>query len=821
MTKKNGFDNINYAFVAKAHTQLYLMHKYWARKPHNVVREYVEHYTKKGEVVLDPFCGSGVTAIEALRAGRKAIAVDLNPMAIFITEQTLEPVDIPKIDAEFRQLEQKLRLEINGLYKTTCTKCKSAADTLATIWNKGKDAPEELRYYCPMCRERRKKKPDEEDLKLLKKIEKSEIKEWYPQTPLKYDGVDFKEGTHEAGLDRVDLLFTRRNLAALAKIFAEINKIQNKRIREIFRFAFTSMVHLASKMTPDRPTRPYSSFWAVHRYWVPPQYMESNVWRLFESVVKGKQGIIVGKVESNHELKNVVFAKDFDELKKGANSFVKLQNVLELEKSVPPNSVDYIFTDPPYGGAVQYFELSTLWASWLGFELKYDDEITVNENQKKNFDYYHNMLKAAFRQMYRVLKPGKILTVTFHSTDIKVWNSILKAVVLSGFDLEKIVYQPPARPSAKGLLQPYGSAVGDYYMRFIKPEKEHLASERQIDEQSYEREVIFAAQRIIQERGEPTIYQHILNGIMVELNGGRDAPIGAKGIEDVLKSSVGKEFELIEEKDGKGKKVRKWWIKDASLTRVRPALTERLDRAIIDVLKRKVKVSFDDILQEIFIQFPNAQTPETERITSSLSEYAEKTKDGMWRLKPKVQERESQHSKMIYVLAELGKKCGYEIWIGLREQGDSYEGRKLKTLCDFEGRPHIRLGIGEEEMERIKQIDVIWIDRARPIYEFEVENTTGITEAFVRGSNLPQNVYPLKRYIVIPEEREPLLRRKVEEPLLKESLKNDNWHFIFYDQLLRFFDKNRRKGSIKPEEIDALAGKLKTDSHKQGNLSEF
>jgi predicted methyltransferase len=78
-------EHVDYAISPQAHTPMYLMHKFWARKPHNVVGEYIEHYSKKGEIVLDPFVGSGVTAIEALKRGRKAIATDLDPMATFIT----------------------------------------------------------------------------------------------------------------------------------------------------------------------------------------------------------------------------------------------------------------------------------------------------------------------------------------------------------------------------------------------------------------------------------------------------------------------------------------------------------------------------------------------------------------------------------------------------------------------------------------------------------------------------------------------------------------------------------------------------------------
>ena len=55
---------------AKAHPAHYMMHKYWGRKPHNVVSEYIKNYTKEGDTVLDPFMGSGVTVIESAKLNR-------------------------------------------------------------------------------------------------------------------------------------------------------------------------------------------------------------------------------------------------------------------------------------------------------------------------------------------------------------------------------------------------------------------------------------------------------------------------------------------------------------------------------------------------------------------------------------------------------------------------------------------------------------------------------------------------------------------------------------------------------------------------------
>src|SRR5580658_6336688 len=62
----------------------YGVHPYFTRRPANVVREYVERYSLIGDTVLDPFGGTGVTAIEAFLLGRKGIQNDLNPFANFI-----------------------------------------------------------------------------------------------------------------------------------------------------------------------------------------------------------------------------------------------------------------------------------------------------------------------------------------------------------------------------------------------------------------------------------------------------------------------------------------------------------------------------------------------------------------------------------------------------------------------------------------------------------------------------------------------------------------------------------------------------------------
>ncbi len=74
-------------------TAMYNMHVYWSKKPHTAIRQYIGHYTQPGDLVLDPFCGSGGTALAALLEGRKAIAIDRSPAATFITKNHCTPVD--------------------------------------------------------------------------------------------------------------------------------------------------------------------------------------------------------------------------------------------------------------------------------------------------------------------------------------------------------------------------------------------------------------------------------------------------------------------------------------------------------------------------------------------------------------------------------------------------------------------------------------------------------------------------------------------------------------------------------------------------------
>jgi 16S rRNA G966 N2-methylase RsmD len=788
--------HLDFAIPPQTHSSMYLMHKYWARKPHNVVSEYIEHYSSEGDIVFDPFSGSGVTAIEALKAKRKAIATDIDPMSTFITEETITPVNLKDFQKAFDLLKRNLRGKVFSFYETICPKCRNHATAEAVIWNT--DTPIEIRLSCKCSKKTLWKKPSRFDLQLLKDIDGKQIKFWYPKNKLIWNT---RINVHKG--ESIPDLFTKRNLLALSMIYNKIDEIKDENIKNLMKFTFTSALGQSSKMVfvyRETGRERQVGGWATRGYWVPPEYFEINAWNCFEERFRK---VYRGKEESNKAIPKVNQVKDFENLQNDGNCLIQTQDVLELKSLIPDESVDYVFTDPPYGDSVPYLELDYLWASWLGFKPDFDDEIIISDSpdrKEKNFDMYGKMLSAAFREIYRVLKKGKYLTVTFHNTDIQIYNLIISTVVLAGFDLERIIYQPPARTSPKGLLAPYGSAVGDYYIRYKKPEtiRGSLKSP-EIDKERYERIVVDSIKHIIAKRGEPTPYSIIVNNyatIYERLKNSGFLFTAPETVEQILKRQLNKEFIL---------KDNKWWFKDPlEIPYIEQVpLNERIESVALSVLNKNIKVTFDDVLREVFTIFTNAMTPDVQGVRDVLADLAVQTKDGKWMLKPIIKESISQHDKIVETIAKIGEMLGFFV----RADIPNYRVRFVLP------------SIPQRNMERIEEIDALWIKDGEIAYEFEVEHSTGITEAIVRGSNIPNpNV---KRYIVIPEERQGFFYQKISEPMLKEKIEQMHWGFVFYDNVITFYEQHKRKTKVDASDFEKICSVPKLKTTKQETMQSF
>lgn len=809
------FDHINRQIPPEPHTAMYVWHKYWSRKTWNVVGEHIRAYTKPQQVVFDPFAGSGVVAVEAARNKRRAIVCDLNPIASHITELTLRPVNTLKLLEAFERVREKVQKRIEELYTVHCLKC--GGPLVADCCVREGDELVEVRYKsCPHCEHRCETgcKPRKIDLDALAELEAKRIKEWYPRNRLFYpDGEPFKE---KQKYDSLDQLFTKRNLRAAAMIYEAIADENSPQLKKFLLGVFSSMIHLCTKMMPvgnPAPSNHYTFFsspgWTQHSYWSAARFMEQNVWDKFEGALTGPQGIIHAKNESNELLGDVKVTDDWRKVLDGeADIAVVTDDCVELMKKMPEESVDYIFTDPPYDASIQYGELSYLWNAWLKADFRYTENIVAhevirNERQKKPFEVYHSLLNNSFQGFYKVLRPERCLTLTFHNPTFMVRNATVRAGVFSGFDYEHIHHQPLGQVSAKAMLQPFGSAQGDFYLRFVKTARPSRQME-EISEERFRRIVIETCREVIARRAEPTPYTILINqvdpvlarrGLFGTLQTGLD-------VKTVLEESLGSEFELVDAKLG-GATGKLWWFADETFAARLEAvpLTERVEATVFRCLHEKGRVTFTEVWDTVAREFPNSLTSDSTSITEALEIYGRKVTGGWWMLKEEIRLSLTRHSELIAILAEIGAARGYDIWIGPREQRETASGLveqvKLRDLVTAKA-PALS---GVKNLRPVLDMDLLWLADNEVVRAFEVECTTTMTSALQRGSNLPATV---PKTMVIPEERENDFERKMKSPLFCGHFARDNWSLAYFNALREAFTKTKAKTNL-----ELLLGKKK------------
>ena len=110
--EKPEINHLNRQIPPLAHTPMYNWHKFWSRKTWNVVSEFIKTYSKEGEIVFDPFAGSGVVGMEALKNKRRAIICDLLPVATEIARLTIKPVSENELFNAFKRVESKVKDKI-------------------------------------------------------------------------------------------------------------------------------------------------------------------------------------------------------------------------------------------------------------------------------------------------------------------------------------------------------------------------------------------------------------------------------------------------------------------------------------------------------------------------------------------------------------------------------------------------------------------------------------------------------------------------------------------------------------------------------------
>jgi DNA modification methylase len=456
-------------YMAKKTGPVYAMHRYWTKQPISVIKKYISSFCPPNGLVLDPFCGTGTTGTAALYSGRSVVLLDLSPIATFIAKNYTELTDIAQVKKAVFKLKTRIKTLLDKTYSTSCFQCGGVGiikDWLysevyecsfcassvpfilpGTPWHEieslkhrknliclncgklfSRDSaiflkilPIGLRYSCKNCKLRK-------ELKILGEVdsqflEQMSLKDWHPSVP-QYPlpvGVNTNQ-PFSRKITSTHQFFTKTTANILGSLWQMILDWPNPIIRSKLQFIFSSVIYRVTRLYRLR-VKGQGGVLSGTLY-LPPVAQDINVWDVFTERFRK---ILRGWENINHHLSTA----------KSVNCIISTQSATNLF-NVPSNSIDYVYTDPPYGGNINYSELNLLWEAWFGLTTNTTEEVIINESgQSKSILEYKILMQRSLDEIIRVLKPNRWLTLVFNSSTPKIWSVIQESLINAGFLISK------------------------------------------------------------------------------------------------------------------------------------------------------------------------------------------------------------------------------------------------------------------------------------------------------------------------------------------------------------------------------------------------
>ena len=533
---------------------------YFTRQTWNVVAEYIKNFSQVGDLVLDPFGGSGVTAIEALMNNRQGIHLDLNPMSTFMVDSLVAPINQTELTTAF--------------------------DTIKTNYT----------AHQPTT--------DKEIAAALKKYP-------YPK------GLALPKGSD---VTVVEELFSPKQLAQLAYLKHLILQHSTGNVQKTLLLMFSGLltkINLTYHASEGRSEgRGNSSVFAYYRYRIAKEPAFIDVMQYFDS-----------------RLKKVLAAKKEIMYKINPDTIGNLQVVRGTATNlsfIKKESVDYIYTDPPYGKKIPYLDLSVMWNAWLDLAVSqqdYEQEAIEGGEHHKTKDEYNSLMAQSIREMYRVLKFDRWMSFVFAHKDPEFWHLIIETAEQCGFEYAGAVAQKNGQTSFKKRQNPFTVLSGQLIINFRKVRKP-----RYILKASLGMDI-------------SDIVTQTIEGIIAKNNGASLEQINdeliIKGLElgflDLLKKQYSDLTPLLLDMFDYDDKTELFTIRKNTQFKSHLDLDLRVRYYLISYLRRmelqRKTATFDEIVLHIIPLLKNGTTPEAQTILNVLEDIAERVGDDSWQLK--------------------------------------------------------------------------------------------------------------------------------------------------------------------------------------------
>jgi DNA modification methylase len=410
---------------------------------------------------------------------RRVILNDLSPVATFIAANYNLPFDVEAFEKAGKQLLKEVEQELGWMYETIHTDGKTKGRVEFTVWSQIYSCPDcagEVNFTdealdedtkrvkdsfpCPHCgaeltkqrmerlfvttvdkatgktiqtpkrqpalityivgAKRYEKNPDSADMELLNRIDQLPVPSGMPTMEIPPMHMTHERARMDySGITHIHHFFLPRAANALTFLWQKAQSHPDRRIRGMLLFFVEQAIWGFSVLNRYSP----SHFSQVNRalngvYYVASQTAECS-----------PQYNLAGKLDR--------LTRAFQAYRTGPGmAAINLGSAANLP--LPPNSIDYVFTDPPFGENIYYADLNFLIESWHRVATDAKPEAIVDRFKNKGLPEYQHLMQRCFSEYYRVLKPGRWMTVVFSNSKAAVWNAIQVALQQAGFVVAEV-----------------------------------------------------------------------------------------------------------------------------------------------------------------------------------------------------------------------------------------------------------------------------------------------------------------------------------------------------------------------------------------------
>ncbi|MCF8567889.1 site-specific DNA-methyltransferase [Alicyclobacillus tolerans] len=467
---------------------VYNVHTYHTKVPHKALMRYILHYTEPGDIVFDGFAGTGMTGVAAQLCGdqreieslgfkvldgyvkdnsgetiskfgaRYAILADLSPTATFIAHNYCNLSENRDFAAEALDVVDRVEEELQWLYNSGGRKVVSAVwsdvflcpncNAEILFWDMVQGGADiQKPFACPSCRSmvgkseskkagvsklerpfevkfdrnlnevvslpkfvmveqtigrgQTKSKVSVSPADYLNFVQKFNDIHW-PKVPTNkfMPGRQTNKLINGSGISYICHMYTPRALFAYATLWEQ--QLTSPQKTAMFRFCLSAINNYIS-----RKQGYFGGGGGVNgTLFTPSIHLERNVFDVLRRKIKAIQ-----KVRGTGH----------------RTTIVSTQSATDL-RNIPDNTIDYIFTDPPFGESIQYSELNSFVEAWLGVHTRPEEDCVLNYVHKKDHGFYGEKMAQVFAEYARILKPGRWITIEFHNSQNSVWTAIQQAV---------------------------------------------------------------------------------------------------------------------------------------------------------------------------------------------------------------------------------------------------------------------------------------------------------------------------------------------------------------------------------------------------------